>query len=278
MIKSLERIDNRLRWVDQTRLPAVLEHKESDDYFEVIKAIKRLEIRGAPAIGIAAAYGVAVAVERAKVFDHGFIKRVGSEFKNARLEFKNAVQLDPGYVDAQLQLAKSEMKLGNARATYRAYLRVGEIAPENLEAQIMLIKFLILSQKREEASGKIDAILQSHPNNSDALLLSAAVWTVLGLRQAGPRRGRDALLWGGALLAGVAVAAPWGIAVLAAKGWPYINDLLHGEVVDRTHTATEINSGFPLYYLIRPIRILAQYGGTIARGQGNRRDSNRQRL
>ena len=66
MIKSLERIENRLRWVDQTRLPAVLEHKESDDYFEIIKAIKRLEIRGAPAIGIAAAYGVAAAIERAR--------------------------------------------------------------------------------------------------------------------------------------------------------------------------------------------------------------------
>ena len=84
MVKALERIDNRLRWVDQTKLPVLLEHKESDDYFEIIRAIKRLEIRGAPAIGIAAAYGLAVAVERAKVYDSKFIRRVGSEFKNAR--------------------------------------------------------------------------------------------------------------------------------------------------------------------------------------------------
>ncbi|UCE24539.1 MAG: S-methyl-5-thioribose-1-phosphate isomerase [Candidatus Zixiibacteriota bacterium] len=84
MVKALERIDNRLRWIDQTRLPAVVDYKESDDYFEIIRAIKRLEIRGAPAIGIAAAYGLAVAVERAKIYNPDFIRKVGSEFKNAR--------------------------------------------------------------------------------------------------------------------------------------------------------------------------------------------------
>ncbi len=84
MIKALERVDKGLRWIDQTRLPGLLEHKESEDYFEIIRAIKRLEIRGAPAIGIAAAYGLAVAAERAQIFDPRFIRRVGSEFRNAR--------------------------------------------------------------------------------------------------------------------------------------------------------------------------------------------------
>jgi methylthioribose-1-phosphate isomerase len=84
MIKAFERVDNRLRWIDQTRLPAVLDYKESDDYFEIIRAIKRLEIRGAPAIGIAAAYGLAVAVERAGILDIKFVRRIGSAFKDAR--------------------------------------------------------------------------------------------------------------------------------------------------------------------------------------------------
>ncbi|UCG62113.1 MAG: S-methyl-5-thioribose-1-phosphate isomerase [Candidatus Zixiibacteriota bacterium] len=84
MLKSLERVEKALRWIDQTRLPAVLEYKESEDYFEIIRAVKRLEIRGAPAIGIAAAYGIAVAVEKARVFEPGFIRRVGTQFKDAR--------------------------------------------------------------------------------------------------------------------------------------------------------------------------------------------------
>ena len=84
MIKSIERISNALRWIDQTELPARLIHKESEDYFEIIRAIKRLEIRGAPAIGIAAAYAMAIASEKAQIFDLDFIRRIGVELKNAR--------------------------------------------------------------------------------------------------------------------------------------------------------------------------------------------------
>ncbi|HKK21851.1 MAG TPA: S-methyl-5-thioribose-1-phosphate isomerase, partial [candidate division Zixibacteria bacterium] len=58
-VKAIERVGNRLKWIDQTALPGRLVHKESDNYNEIISAIKRLEIRGAPAIGIAAAYGIA---------------------------------------------------------------------------------------------------------------------------------------------------------------------------------------------------------------------------
>jgi len=84
VIKALERVDNHLKWIDQTKLPLALEHKESNDYFEVIKAIKRLEIRGAPLIGIAAAYAIAVAAHRAKIYSPEFVRRVGLEIKNAR--------------------------------------------------------------------------------------------------------------------------------------------------------------------------------------------------
>ena len=46
------------------------------------------------------------------------------DFKSARLEFKNAIQIDPKFVTAQLKLAETELKLGNAREAYRAYLNV----------------------------------------------------------------------------------------------------------------------------------------------------------
>lgn len=83
-VKSIERVGNRLKWIDQTALPGRLIHKESDDYHEIINAIKRLEIRGAPAIGIAAAYGIAVAVQKTEKFDPGSVKRIGEQFKESR--------------------------------------------------------------------------------------------------------------------------------------------------------------------------------------------------
>jgi methylthioribose-1-phosphate isomerase len=59
-IKPVEWKDNRLIILDQTLLPAHEKYLRITDYHEVVDAIKRLAVRGAPAIGIAAAYGVAL--------------------------------------------------------------------------------------------------------------------------------------------------------------------------------------------------------------------------
>ncbi|MEW6412147.1 MAG: S-methyl-5-thioribose-1-phosphate isomerase [Candidatus Zixiibacteriota bacterium] len=128
MVKSLERIDGRLRWIDQTQLPMVLDYKESDDYFEIIRAIKRLEIRGAPAIGIAAAYGIAVAIERAKIYDLGFVNRVGLEFKNAR---PTAVNLSWA-VDRVLRRAADD-NIGEAGSAAMLWEEAGAIHAEDAE-------------------------------------------------------------------------------------------------------------------------------------------------
>lgn len=54
-----------LRLIDQTRLPDKLEEIECYDVATVWNAIKRLSVRGAPAIAIAAAYGVVLGVREA---------------------------------------------------------------------------------------------------------------------------------------------------------------------------------------------------------------------
>ena len=50
--------------LDQRRLPAEVVYHTYSDYREVARAIKEMVIRGAPAIGVAAAMGVALGVER----------------------------------------------------------------------------------------------------------------------------------------------------------------------------------------------------------------------
>lgn len=52
--------DNRLRILDQTKLPQQEVYLDLADYREIVEAIKQLKVRGAPAIGIAAAYGILV--------------------------------------------------------------------------------------------------------------------------------------------------------------------------------------------------------------------------
>ncbi len=61
MIPSIEWIENKVKMIDQTILPHKLEFLEFEDYRDIAKAIKIMNIRGAPAIGVAAAMGMALA-------------------------------------------------------------------------------------------------------------------------------------------------------------------------------------------------------------------------
>jgi len=65
-MKSIEWIGDRVRMIDQTRLPLEEVYIETADYLEIADAIKKLKIRGAPAIGIAAAFGFALAAHQFK--------------------------------------------------------------------------------------------------------------------------------------------------------------------------------------------------------------------
>ena len=58
-------VPGRVRFIDQTRLPLDLVYVETADVREVWHAIKTLQIRGAPAIGVAGAMGVAAAAQSA---------------------------------------------------------------------------------------------------------------------------------------------------------------------------------------------------------------------
>jgi len=81
---TIQRKGNRVVLLAQTRLPSETVYLELDDYHDMIGAIKRLDVRGAPAIGIAAAYGLALAVRQSGRCDEAYIEQVADEIKAAR--------------------------------------------------------------------------------------------------------------------------------------------------------------------------------------------------
>jgi len=62
-VTTIEWCDNKIRMIDQTRLPAELVHLEIDDVQVLAEAIKSLRVRGAPAIGIAGAFGILIGTQ-----------------------------------------------------------------------------------------------------------------------------------------------------------------------------------------------------------------------
>ncbi len=65
-LRTVEWRDNKVRMIDQTRLPNELVFAEYDDFNQVADAIRTLVVRGAPAIGVSGAFGLALAVLQSK--------------------------------------------------------------------------------------------------------------------------------------------------------------------------------------------------------------------
>ena len=76
---SLQFKNDKLIFLDQTKLPFEQSYVETEDYERIAEAIEKLEIRGAPAIGVVAAYALALAMKK-------------SNKKNLEFDFYKALQ------------------------------------------------------------------------------------------------------------------------------------------------------------------------------------------
>lgn len=86
-MKSLEWKAGQLHLLDQTLLPGQVKYVQCSDYRIVADAIKRLVVRGAPAIGAAAAFAMVLAARELSDCGPIFInrlKQVGNELKATR--------------------------------------------------------------------------------------------------------------------------------------------------------------------------------------------------
>ena len=78
MVPTVEWKCGAVRLLDQSRLPTSVEFIDCRDYQAVAQAIRELKVRGAPAIGVTAAMGVALGAQTLQTSDYNeFAKGVG---------------------------------------------------------------------------------------------------------------------------------------------------------------------------------------------------------
>jgi len=80
MIPTLEWTSAGVRLLDQTRLPLEETYVLATSYQEVADAITTMVVRGAPAIGVAAAMGVALGVKQSSERASTTSKQISSRF------------------------------------------------------------------------------------------------------------------------------------------------------------------------------------------------------
>ena len=119
-VKAIEWVSGKLRLLDQTRLPLEYEVLELSGYRDVAQAISEMRVRGAPAIGVAAAYAVAMAAEGIAEQDRvrflEMLAEAGSEIASARPTAVNMTWA----IERMQKVAEAEPDMGRIRATLLA--------------------------------------------------------------------------------------------------------------------------------------------------------------
>jgi len=75
MIQTLEWTASGVRFIDQTKLPTEEVYVTCKTHEQVADVIRNMVVRGAPAIGVSAAMGIALGVNNSKAETNGDLKR-----------------------------------------------------------------------------------------------------------------------------------------------------------------------------------------------------------
>ena len=97
------------------------------------------------------------------------------EYSQAVIHIKNAVETTPKSVPAHELLAKTYLKLGDARQAFNTLRRIEELNPSDLDNVAQVASFYLLARQRDEARTRVDRVLAENPDHIQALYLRAGL-------------------------------------------------------------------------------------------------------
>lgn len=92
----------------------------------------------------------------------------------ATVQFRNAVRALPTHIEAQLALARINLRDGDLRPAYRGFLRVSEQDPSNLEAQVALAQIGFLTQNWDAFQTAAKAAIALAPDDPQVKVIDLA--------------------------------------------------------------------------------------------------------
>ena len=96
------------------------------------------------------------------------------DYNMARIQFKRALRIDPNMAAAYYNLGLIEIHLGNAKQALSNFLRVLELNPEHIDAQIQIGLLMLSARSPDKAIRRAEIVLADEKNHQKALKLKAA--------------------------------------------------------------------------------------------------------
>src|SRR4051794_15506090 len=115
-------------------------------------------------------------VRKQKYLESGKRYSAQSKYKEAAIQFSNAIKIDKNFPDAHHELAQAYEHLGQFSAAYAELTRTVALQPANMKARIDLGNLLLAGGRIEDAVAQANAVMAAQPRNGDvhALLSSIA--------------------------------------------------------------------------------------------------------
>ena len=184
-IRPIEWLDDgRVRWLDVRLIPWEEVYRETTDYRRLAQAIRDMEIRGAPAIGVAAAFGMALAAYHSRA---GSVEELLGELEKAAEVLRNTRPTAYNLfwaIDRVLRVAREAARNASSPAEVRdvVVLEAKKIMLEDIEANMTMGR--IGSKLVQDG----DTIL-THCNTG--ALATAGYGTALGVVRAAVEEGKE---------------------------------------------------------------------------------------
>lgn len=141
--KTLRYEDNVLKLIDQRILPLEIQYYEASNYKEVCEAIKKMVVRGAPAIGATGAFGYYLAVKENFSSENGFnLDKIKEAKKELLATRPTAVNLSWG-IDRMENVLKNNLSkdIKEDKIVEKLLKEAKQIAKEDIESNKTLGEF-----------------------------------------------------------------------------------------------------------------------------------------
>jgi len=138
VLKTIEWKNNSVIMIDQTKLPNVLEYVTFTDFNQVADAIRTLVVRGAPAIGVSGAFGLALAALQSKSTDKNELISYLENAKKILFETRpTAINLAWG-LEKIMEVAKASSTVDEIRKSVVEYAK--KMAEEDIQINMAMGK------------------------------------------------------------------------------------------------------------------------------------------
>jgi tetratricopeptide (TPR) repeat protein len=114
-------------------------------------------------------------IRKEKYLESGDRYRAEGKYKEAAVEYLNALKLDENYPEGHYELAQTYLHLGQFNAASGELARTVVLQPENIKARIDLGNLQLAAGRANDAQAQANAVTAARPNNPDAHALLSAI-------------------------------------------------------------------------------------------------------